>query len=300
MDSRTLLAIALTLLPWASAFAGIRAGLEAYSPGHLTLLRFLVASLTLLVYALAVRMPLPRRQDWPGIFAVSFLGITVYHTALNFGQVTVLAGPAALLIACGPVFTALLSRYLLKEEISPWGWTGIAIAFTGVALIAFGKPGGFELQPGALLILLAALATSLYFVLQKPFYRRYTALQFTAYSIWAGTLPMLVFLPGLAQEVAAAPAPATLAVVYLGVLPGGLSYITWSYALSRAPASRVTSFLYVNPLIATLIAFVWLGEVPALLSMVGGAVALAGVVVVNTLGRVKSAEAPRLKAEGSR
>ncbi|WP_297852773.1 DMT family transporter [Meiothermus sp.] len=287
MDSRVLLAIALTILPWASAFAGIRAGLLDYSPAHLTLLRFLVASATMAVYALWVRMPLPERRDWPALFGLGFLGITTYHTALNFGQVTVKAGPAALLVAVGPVFVALMSYFFLRERLSAWGWLGIGVAFAGVALIAVGNhPGSFALEPGALLIVLAAFVTSVYFVFQRNLVKKYNPLHFTAYTIWAGTLPLLVFWPGLWQEVRTASAQATWSVVYLGVVPGGLSYLTWNYALSRAPASQVTSFLYVSPVIATLIAYLWLGEVPGLLALVGGGIALAGVIIVNTLGKV--------------
>ena len=62
--------------------------------------------------------------------------------------------------------------------------------------------------------------------------------------------------------------------------------MTWDYALSRAPASQVTSFLYDSPVLATLIAFLWLGEVPGVLALVGGGIALTGVIIVNTLGRV--------------
>ncbi len=287
MDSRVLLAIALTILPWASAFAGIRAGLQDYSPAHLTLLRFLVASAVMVIYALWVRMPLPERRDWPPIFALGFLGITIYHTALNFGQVTVKAGPAALLIAVGPVFVALMSYLFLGERLSGWGWLGIAVAFTGVSLIAVGNhPGSFVLEPGALLIVLSAFVTSVYFVFQRRLAQKYNPLNFTAYSLWAGTLPLLVFWPGLVPEIQAASGQATWSVVYLGVVPGALSYLTWNYALSRAPASQVTSFLYVSPVLATLIAYLWLGEVPGALALVGGGLALAGVVLVNTLGKV--------------
>jgi len=290
VEARVLLAIALTILPWASAFAGIRAGLQDYSPGHLTLLRFLVASAVMVAYALLVRMPLPERKDWPSIFGLGFLGITVYHTALNFGQVTVKAGPAALLIAVGPVFVALMSYFFLRERLSAWGWLGIAVAFAGVALIAVGNhPGSFQLEPGALLIVLSAFVTSVYFVFQRRLVRKYNPLNFTAYTIWAGMLPLLVFLPGLWPEIQSASAAATWSVVYLGVLPGGLSYLTWNYALSRAPASQVTSFLYISPVAATLIAYLWLGEVPGVLALVGGGMALVGVIIVNTLGKVAQA-----------
>jgi drug/metabolite transporter (DMT)-like permease len=103
IDFRIIMAIAVTLIFWASAFAGIRVGLKAYSPGNLVLLRFLTASMALLVYAIITRMPLPERKDLPAIFFLGFIGITVYHLALTFGELKVTAGSASLLIASAPI-----------------------------------------------------------------------------------------------------------------------------------------------------------------------------------------------------
>jgi len=285
VDTRTLIAIGVTLFFWASGFAGIRAGLSAYAPGHLALFRFLVASAVLAVYALVIRMPLPKARDLPAILLLGFLGVTVYHVALSHGEVTVTAGAASLLIGSGPVFTGLLATLFLGERLKAWGWLGIATSFSGVALIALGEGEGVSFDPGAFLILLAALGISLYFVFQKPFLKKYSAVQFAAYTIWAGTLVMLIYLPGLAPAVRSAPLGATLAVVYLGVFPAALAYVSWSYALSRSPASIAASFLYLSPVLAGLIAWVWLREVPAVLSLAGGGLSLCGVVLVNTRGR---------------
>ena len=124
-----LLALGVTVLIWASAFAGIRAALESYSPGHLALLRFLVASTLLAAYAVAVRMPLPSLRDLPAVLLGGFLGFTVYHVGLAFGQVTVEAGSASLIIASVPVFTALLAA-AATGTATPIQWTALGSLLT--------------------------------------------------------------------------------------------------------------------------------------------------------------------------
>lgn len=293
-EPRTWAAIAGVLLLWASAFAGIRAGMrltpagmpgaDGYGPGQLALLRFGTASIVLALYALATRMRMPERKDLPVIALSGFLGISIYHVALNFGEVTVQAGAASLLISAGPVFTALLSAVFLRERLTRTGWGGILVAFTGVALIALSGSRGLRFTPGALLILLSAAVAAIYSILSKRSFKRHTALEFTCYSIWAGTLPMLVFLPGLAHQLPMAAPSATLAVVYLGIFPGAIAYVLWNLALSRMPASLLSSFLYLSPVLASFIAWVWLGELPTLLTLLGGAIAILGVILVQTKG----------------
>jgi drug/metabolite transporter (DMT)-like permease len=298
---RVVAAALFTVVLWGSAFPGIRAGLAAYGPGELALLRYLFASATLGVIALArwaVGRPLrtPRRRDVPGIFALGALGFAVYHTALNYGQVTVSAGGASFLVETAPVFATLLAAGFLGERLSARGWAGVAVSLGGAALIAVGESqggGGAEgpvLNLGALAVLLAAAAGAGYFTLQKPFLRRYSPLEITAYAMWAGTLLMGIWAPVLPGQVAAAPLSATLAVAYIGVLPGALAYVTYAYVLARLPVAQTTSLLYLVPLAAIPTAWAWHGEVPALTAVAGGVVTLAGVALVQSAG---AAEEPK-------
>ncbi|MEN8615313.1 DMT family transporter [Dehalogenimonas sp. THU2] len=279
-DRRALIAIGVTLVFWASSFAGIRAGLESYSPGALVLFRFLVASVTLGVYAVLTKgVRRPRLGDLPWIVGGGLIGITVYHTLLAYGELTVTAASASFIIGAVPIFTGLLAILTLKESIRSRQWLGIAVSFSGIGLIALGEGGHLELEAGALLILLAAFCTSIYFIIQKRLLRYYKPLEVTCYAFWAGTLFMLVFLPDLIAELPAAASGPTLSVIYLGVFPAALAYVTWNYVFTRTTASVATSFMYLNPIVATFIALLWLGEVPTLLAGFGGLLALAGVII---------------------
>ena len=293
-DAGALAAIGLTVVLWASAFVGIRAGLEGYGPGSLALLRFLVASAVLLAYALAVRMRPPDGKDAPAIFLVGFLGFAAYNVLLNTGELTVSAGSASLLVNTVPVFTALLAGAFLGERLRALGWVGIAVSFLGAALVAGGgEAGGLRFAPGALLLLLAAVCQGLQFVLQKPYLERYRPIEFTSYSLWAGTLFLLVFSPGLLGDLREAPLGATLSVVYLGVFPAAVAYVAWAHALSRTAAAKAASFLYLVPAVAFVIAFVWVGEVPSVLALAGGAVVVLGVALVNRRGGKDAGEKRR-------
>ncbi len=279
------LAVATTLILWASAFAGIRAGLTGYAPQHLVLLRFLVASFSLLVLAPFMGVRLPHKTHLFRLALLGFTGITAYSSALSFGQTQVSAGAASLLVNVGPIFTALLAATFLKERLTRRGSFGLLISFGGAAVIVLSTGSDFSLNPWALLVLLAAALQAASFIIQKPLSAHYKPFEITCYALWFGTLFSLSALPGFGDSVRSAPWRATLAVVYLGVCPAALAYVAWAYVLSRLPAGRAASYLYAVPVLAFFIAWVWLGEVPRLLTVLGGFLALGGVVLINTRRR---------------
>jgi drug/metabolite transporter (DMT)-like permease len=188
-------------------------------------------------------------------------------------------GAAALIVGIVPLLTALLAILFLGEAVRPRLVLGLVISFGGSALIALGEGGGVRFESGALLLLVAAVSLASYFVLQKPLLSEFRGLELTAYAVWAGTLVMLPgFLP-IPHQVVTAPVEATLSLVYLGVFPGAVAYVTWAYALGRRPAAQIAQYLYAAPVVSAVLGFVLIDETLPLLALIGGVLTLTGVVV---------------------
>ena len=290
MNLRVLAALLITLILWSSAFAAIRGALHAYDPGSLAFLRFATASLALGIFALITRMRLPDFQDVPMILVCGVFGISAYHLLLNYGEVTVEAGTSAFLINTSPLFTVLIARWVLNERLRLAGWLGIGISLLGVLLIVLGKNKGFSFHTDALYIVGAAFASSIYIVLHKPYLKKYRAVEFMTYMIWAGTATLLVFAPHAIAQLRTAPLQPTLLIVYLGVFPAAVAYVTWTYLMAVMPVSRAVTMLYLVPPFATFFGWLFLGEAPGLIAFAGGLLALLGVIVVNRWGKVVEAK----------
>ncbi|GAM14030.1 DMT family transporter [Mesobacillus selenatarsenatis] len=280
----------LVILLWGSAFAGIRHGLEGYSPEHLSFLRLLVGSMALVCYGAVIKMKLPEIKDWPVIFLFGFLGFAVYQTALSFGELTVSAGAASLLVSTSPVFIGLLGRMFFQERTGKWYWSGASISMVGIFFISFGAGGGLELGIGVLFILIASLSESLYFVFQKDYLDKYGALPFTAYTIWAATIFMAFFSPGIVSQISEAPLGATISAIYLGLFPTVIAYFAIAYITAQSGASEAASSLYLTPAASFLIAWIWLGEVPGIMTIAGGVITLIGVSLTYFKGRSEMTE----------
>ncbi|HDR6268567.1 TPA: EamA family transporter [Bacillus cereus] len=280
-DLRIICAHAFTILIWGTAFPAIRMGLESYMPEHLTLLRLLIASFILLLFSFIYKLRLPDLKDIPAIFIFGALGFTIYHIALNYGEKTVNAGSASLIISVTPIVTAILASVFLNEKMKLNCWIGGVMSFAGISLISFSQGDAIQLNSGGLFILLAAISESLFFVFQTSYLKKYGFLPFTIYTILSSTVCMLIFLPGVYQKILAAPLEVNLSVIYLGVFPTVLPYIALAYIISRAGASEATSSLYLTPITACFIAWIWLGEVPTLVSIIGGGITILGIVIAH-------------------
>jgi len=239
-----------------------------------------VASVGLALVAPLLGVRRPRRADLPLLALCGFAGMSAYQLLLNWGEVQVAAGTASLLISIAPVFSVLLATAFLGEALTRRTVVGSVVAIGGAALVAVGG-GSVKVSASALIVLAAAVVQGVYHFASKPLLRRYTGLEVACYAMWSGTAFLVPFVPAAAHAAASAPAGALAAAVYLGLAPSALGFVTWGYAVARFPVARSTAALYLVPPVTLAVAFGWLGETPGLVELLGGAVGIAGVVVIN-------------------
>jgi drug/metabolite transporter (DMT)-like permease len=273
-------AATITVVLWASAFVGIRAAAPHFSPGSLALGRLLAGAVTLLIFLAISRQGLPPRPAWPGIIISGVIWFGVYMVVLNWGEQLVDAGTAAMLVNVGPAVMALLAGWLLHEGFPPRLLAGIVVSFIGTVVVGLSMSGGGRTSIlGVVLCLVAAVTYAAGVVAQKPALKHATALQATTFGCVIGAIACLPFAGQLVSDVAEAPLSITLNVVYLGVFPTAIAFTTWAYALARTTAGKMGSTTYAVPAVVVVMSWLILGEVPGWLTLLGGALCLAGVAV---------------------
>jgi len=279
----TKLSIVIAITLWASAYAGIRLALLAgFSPEGLALLRYLIASCCMGI----IYFRMPKRQtfslkEMSQFFCVGIVGIAVYNIALNYGELTVSSGMASFIISQSPAVAALFAIIFLGEPLNRYNLLGLAVCMFGIFVIAMGEVGAIVWSDGLLYVLIATIAGGLYNVMQKSLLNRFHVIEAISFVIWGATLFLCIYTKQLQHDLAQASWSSTLIVVYLGIFPAAIAYLAWGYALREMPTAKAVSFLYFMPFIATMIGWITLGEVPAMMSLVGGVIAIFGVWLVN-------------------
>ena len=284
-----LAAVACTLVFWASAFVAIRHLGDDFSAGALSLGRTLVASVCLAVVALSRGLPRPTGRQWVSIVVIGLLWFGLYNVALNQGERSVDAGTAAMLIQVSPVLIALLAAIFLGERFTLQLGLGLALAFSGVALISVAtSEGGNSDVVGVLLCLVSAVAYSISLILQKPLVGQLAAVHVTWLACTVGAISCLPFAGDLVRQAGDAPASSLWWLVYLGVFPTAIAFTTYAFALKHMSAGNLGVTTYLVPPITIVLGVIFLSEAPPTMAYAGGVLALVGVGVARRKPRPRA------------
>ncbi len=277
-------ALLVTVLLWASAFVGIRAVSDTFSAGPLSLGRLVAGSIALTAIAWPRREPMPTGGPLRLIVLYGVVWFGAYNIALNAAEQDLDAGTTALIVNIGPILIALIAGFIFKEGFPKPLIIGMAVAFAGVALIAVStRNSSVETAStvGVVLCLVAAVCYAIGALSQKVALVQVSPVMSVWLACLVGTVVCLPFAPQLIDEFGEATAGDIGWLVFLGVFPTAIGFSTWAYALKRLTAGQVASTTYLVPALATLISWVYLGEVPTALAFVGGGLCLLGVAITR-------------------
>jgi len=274
---------------WGASFIATKVALKDISPITIVWMRFAMGVIILgLAVVLRKQFSLPNKNEWGYFSLLGFLGITFHQWLQSNGLKTSEAGTTAWIVATTPVFMALLGWLILKEPLNSIKTFGIVLAFVGVLLvvsdgnlasISIGKFGA----PGDILILISSVNWAIFSALSRRGLKTYSASLMIFYVMLLGWLFSSVLFVGGGNyiEVEALSVNGWLGVTFLGVFCSGLAYIAWYDALQALSTVETGVFLYIEPLIAMVVAFFILGEPITVASLIGGGVILFGVWLVN-------------------
>jgi len=291
---------------WGASFIATKVTLQDVHPVTIVWVRFTIGVVILgVAVAMRKQFALPDKREWGYFALLGFLGITFHQWLQSNGLQTSEAGTTAWIVSTTPVFMALLGWLVLKEKIGITKVLGIALAFIGVLLVSskgnldsisvgkFGAPGDF-------LILVSAVNWAVFSILSRRglksypaslmmFYLMVLGWVFTSILFFAG--PLLgnssnEFIHGFLAgpgfgDISNLTTNGWIGILFLGIFCSGLAYIAWYDALQALSTAQTGVFLYIEPLVAVVVAAIVLGEQITGVSLIGGAIILAGVWLVN-------------------
>ena len=282
---------------WGASFIATKVALQDTSPITIVWLRFLIGVIILgMVVGFRKQFTLPAKKEWGYFALLGFLGITFHQWLQSNALQTSAAGTTAWIVSTTPVFMAVLGWSLLKERL---GWTknlGILLAFFGVlVVVSKGDLDSISIDrfgaPGDVLVLISAINWAVFSALSRRGLKSHSAslMMFLLMLIgWVFTTFLFLTTGGL-REIPSITMNGWMAVGFLGIFCSGLAYVAWYDALKALTTAETGAFLYIEPLVAVVIAFFVLGEPITGSSLLGGTVILFGVWLVNRQNQVPRA-----------
>jgi drug/metabolite transporter (DMT)-like permease len=286
----TYLEALFAVVVWGANFVATKDVVGEISPVTIIWLRFGMGFLILgAATAWRKQFALPQKSEWAYLALLGFIGITFHQWLQATGLITAAATTTAWIVATIPIFTAILGWLVLREKLGWLAIVGIVLATFGVLLIVskgnlsalaagnFGTPGDF-------LVLISAVNWAVFSVLSRRGLASQPAARMMFYVMFFGWLFTSLWLFGFGPGLSEIPQLSTRGwgnILVLGIFGSGLAYIAWFDALREIPASRLSAFIYIEPLVTVLVAALWINETISAASLIGGGIVILGVYLVN-------------------
>lgn len=280
----------ITILFWSMAYVYTRLALTYFSAFSLGFLRYFTASLALILIVLLMKLKLPKRSDLKWFLLSGITGFFLYMITFNKGCETVSSATSSVIIAITPIITALFARFFYQEQLKKLQWAAILVCFAGVIVLTV-LEGGFTVSIGVLWLISASVLLSLYNLLQRQLTKHYTAVQSSAFSIFAGTLLLSVFLPESVGKIMAAPPIQLIYILILGIFPSAFAFISWAKAFAKAThTSSVSNYMFLTPLLASILGVIIGHETVDLSAIIGGTIIILGLMLFSFGDKLKSSK----------
>jgi len=281
--------LALVPVIWGGTFVAGRLLALELPPSVGALLRFVVASAALLVAAVAIegRLPLPTRRQLIATLVLGATGILAYNLFFLGALARLPASRSSLIVALNPVLTIAAASVLLGERLSARRWLGVGIALAGVWIVVTrgeltGLLGG-AVGRGELMMFGAIVAWAAYTLVGRSVLEGLTPIAATTWATLFGTAMLaVVAAPQLPRvDWGAVSLAASLSVLYLGLLGTAVAFVWYYRAVQVLGPSRTVIFNNLVPVFGAAFGVLLLGEPLSVSMVVGGAVAVAGVMLVS-------------------
>ncbi|WP_396205922.1 DMT family transporter [Gemmatimonas sp.] len=279
--------LVLMAIIWGVNYSVVKAGLQALTPLSFTAVRMVLAALVLFGIARFTRDAWPNRRDTGRLLLLGLLGNGFYQLLFISGMARTRAGVAALIVAAGPAWIAIMSRLLGRERVSRLGWAGIGLQLVGVLCVVGSTQkfeGGESGLLGALLISLGSIAWALYSILLQPYTQRSNGLHLSAITLASGAGMMaLVGLPDMLRlDWGAVRIGGWLAVVYAALLAMVVGYLLFYHGVRVLGPTKTSMYGNLQPIVAIAVAWVMLHETPSSWQLLGAGFIMAGLLVSRT------------------
>ena len=274
---------------WGGTFVAGKMVVASLTPLMGSFARYVVACIALLVAAFVLEGGLPRLtgRQWLATFALGLVGVFAYNLFFMGALTKLPASRAALIIALNPAITMAISAVVFKERLSARRWAGVVLALFGVAVVVsrgdFGSFARGGVGVGELYMFAAVISWALYTILGRKVLGGLSPLAATNYAALWGTL----LLGAVAAPHFNALNPLQfdwrmiVSLLYLGVLGTALAFVWYYMSVKKVGASATSIFNNLVPVFGVAISVALLGEALLPSMLIGGAIAIAGVMMVS-------------------